>query len=125
LLWKKEQLVSRSSEKSWWVLELTDISQVLQHGSVRSHANEELELVIRSPQPQADDENGQQDGAHGINPPADFGAEDCECQSGAVDEEVVPVVFPENANLAVRVAEGKAVEEEAEFGCEGDGDDDG
>jgi hypothetical protein len=35
------------------------------------------------------------------------------------------VVFPENADLAVRVAEGEAVQEEAEFGCEGDGDDDG
>jgi hypothetical protein len=35
------------------------------------------------------------------------------------------VVFPENADLAVGVAQGKAVQEEAEFGCEGDGDDDG
>jgi len=35
------------------------------------------------------------------------------------------VVFPEDADLAVSVAEREAVEEEAEFGGEGDGDDDG
>ena len=35
------------------------------------------------------------------------------------------MVFPEDADLAVRVAERKAVQEEAEFGGEGDGDDDG
>lgn len=81
--------------------------------------------MIRSSQPQAHDEDGEQDGAHGINPPADFGAENGTCQTWTVDEEVIPVVFPENADLAVCIAESEAVQEQAEFGCEGDGDYDG
>jgi len=34
------------------------------------------------------------------------------------------VIFPEDADLAVRVAESVAIEEEAKFRCEGDRNDD-
>jgi hypothetical protein len=74
---------------------------VLQHRSVRGYADQELELMIRSSEPEANDKGRQDQGGHRIDPPAHFGAENSACQTGPVDEKIVPVVFPEDADLAV------------------------
>ena len=103
---------------------LTDVGDMLQHGCVRRYANQQLELVIRSSKPEANDKGRQNQSGHRIDPPAKFSAENSTSQTGSVDEEIVAVVFPEDADLAVCVAESVAVQEEAEFRCEGDGDDD-
>jgi hypothetical protein len=84
---------------------------VLQHGCVRGYADQQLELVIRSPEPEANNKGGQDQSGHRIDPPANFGAENSAGQ-------IVPVVFPENADLTVRVAESVAVQEEAKLCCE-------
>ena len=76
-------------------------------------------------EPEGGDEAGEGEGAGGVDPPAQFGAQDAGEDAEAVDEEVVAVVEPEDADLRVVVAEGEAVEEEEEFGGEGDGDGDG
>lgn len=97
---------------------------MLQHARISAHADEQLELGVGRPQPEPDDERGQQQRGHGVDPPAHFGAEHGAGQTGPVDEQVVAVVLPQDADLAVRVAQRVAVEEEAEFGCEGDANDD-
>jgi len=80
--------------------------------------------MIRSSEPQANNKGRQDQGCHWVDPPADFRAENSASQTRTIDEEIVPVVFPENANLAVCVAESVAVEEEAELCCESDRNDD-
>ena len=97
---------------------------MLQHGCVRGYADQQLELVIRSSEPETNDKGGQDQGGHRIDPPANFGAENSASQTRTVDEKIVPVVFPENADLAVCVAEGVAVQEEAELCCESNGNND-
>lgn len=97
---------------------------MLQHGCVRGYADQQLELVIRSSEPETNDKGGQDQGGHRIDPPAHFGAENSASQTRTVDEKVIPVVFPEDANLAVCVAEGVAVQEEAELCCESNGNND-
>lgn len=96
---------------------------MLQHAGIRRNTNEQLEFRISCSQPQADDERRQEHGCHGIDPPPDFRTEDSACETGSVDEEIVAVVFPENANLAVCVAQSIAIQKQAEFGREGNGDD--
>jgi len=103
---------------------LTDVGDVLQHRSVRGHADQQLEFVIRSSEPQANNKGRQDQGGHWIDPPANFSTENSACQTRTVDEKIVPVIFPEDADLAVCVAESVAIEEEAEFCCESDRDDD-
>lgn len=93
---------------------------MLKHGSVRGDADQQLELVIRSSKPEANDKGRQNQSGHRIDPPANFGTENSASQTGSVDEEIVPVVFPEDADLAVCVAESVAVQEEAELCCESD-----
>jgi len=97
---------------------------MLQHGGVRRYANQQLELMIRSSEPEANNKSGQDQSGHWIDPPANFRAQNSASQTRTVDEEIVPVVFPENANLTVGVAESVAVQEEAELCCESDRNDD-
>ncbi len=53
-----------------------------------------------------------------------FTPENAGQETEAIDEEVIAVVFPQNADLAVFISESPAVEEEAQFGGEGDSDGD-
>ena len=71
-----------------------DIRDPLLHLRVRRHANQELELGVRSMEPEYRDGEGEDDGAHRINPPFEFGAADGGEKTEAIDEEVVAVVFP-------------------------------
>jgi hypothetical protein len=105
-------------------LTLTDIGDVLQHRGVCGYADQQLELVIRSSEPEANNQGRQDQGGHRIDPPSYFGTEDSAGQTRPVDEEIVPVIFPKDADLAVCVAESVAVQEEAELGCESNRDDD-
>ena len=71
-----------------------DVGHVLQEAGIRRYADEELEFRVRRPGPKEGDQNGQENGAHGVDPPSElataYGSEETE----AVDEQVVPVVFP-------------------------------
>ena len=83
----KEFVVSFAADRvaiCGWIL--TNVCEVLEHGRVGSHTDQQLELVVGSPQPQTDNQNGQQDGAHGIDPPSDLRTEDGEHQTWTVDE---------------------------------------
>jgi len=91
---------------------LTDISDVLQHAGVRGHTDKELKLRVRSAKPEAGDQHREDDGAHWIDPPPDFGAEDGSHQTDAVDEQIIAVVFPQDPDLAIGVAQRPAVAEE-------------
>ncbi|OSS48738.1 hypothetical protein B5807_06873 [Epicoccum nigrum] len=98
-----------------------DVGDVLQHGRVGGDADQQLELGVGGAAPQEDDEDGEQHGAHGVDPPLELCAADAGENAEAVDEEVVAVVLPQDAHLAVLVAQRPAVQEEAELCGEGDG----
>lgn len=101
-----------------------DVGDPLLQLRVCRHADEELELLIRGAQPEGGDEDGEDDGAHGVDPPAEVAPAHGHEDADAVDEHVVAVVFPQDVDLRVGALQGPAVAEEAEFGAEGDGDDD-
>lgn len=103
---------------------LTNIGDVLEHVRVSRHADEELELAVRGPAPQEDDEDRQHHSTHRVDPPLELRTTDTRQDTKAVDEEIVPVVLPQNADLAVLVTDRPAVQEQAELGREGDGDGD-
>lgn len=90
---------------------LTNIGDVLQHAGVCSHADQELELRICCAKPQERDQHRKDNCAHWIDPPPDLGAKDRGHETNAVDEEIVAVVFPQDANLAVRVAQRPTIAE--------------
>lgn len=92
-----------------------DVRNVLEEARVCGNADEELELGVSGARPEEGDDGGEDDGAHWVDPPLQFAAEDAGHETEAVNEEVVPMVFPENADLGVLVPQGPAVEEEAEF----------
>ena len=77
---------------------------MLQEARIRRDADQELELRVSRPHPQERDKDREDDGAHRIDPPVDMAAQYAGHQAEAVDEEVVAVVFPENADLGVLVA---------------------
>ena len=71
-----------------------DIRDPLLQAGRGGDANQEEELVVCGAQPQGGDEQGEEDGPRGINPPGDIGAEDAGEEPDAVDDRVVAVVFP-------------------------------
>lgn len=101
-----------------------DVRDPLLQLRVRRHADEQLELLVRRAQPEGGDEDGEDDGAHGVDPPADVAAADGHEDADAVDEHVVAVVFPQDVHLRVGALQRPAVAEQRELGAEGDGDDD-
>ena len=88
---------------------LTDIGDELLHFDVGSDANEELEFGIGSPEPEDDDQDREDQGTHGIDPPSQLtsshGCEDTE----AVDEKVISMVFPEDSDLGILVSQCPAI----------------
>lgn len=101
-----------------------DVGDPLLHRGVGGDADEQLELAVGGVQPEAGDDEGEDDGAHGVDPPFEFAAADGGEQAEAVDEEVVAVVLPQDADLRVGVSQGPAVAEEEEFREGGEADDD-
>jgi len=101
-----------------------DVGQVLQGLGVCALADQHVELAGRGAQPEEGDEHAEDDGAHGVEPPAQLTAADGGEDTEAVDGEVVAVVLPEDLHLRVLVADAVAVEEKAELGGEGDADGD-
>lgn len=81
----------------------TDIGDPLLQLRIRRHANQEHELSVRGPQPEGGDEAGEDDGAHGVDPPVEMTARERGEDTDAVDEHIVAVVFPEDADLRVRI----------------------
>jgi hypothetical protein len=62
------------------------------------------------------------DRTHGVEPPAQLAAARGHEQAERVNEQVVPVVLPQNLDLARRLAEGVAVPEQCELDAERGGD---
>lgn len=100
-------------------------------------ADEKEELREGSVQPDDGDEAGDYDGAHGVDPPFEFGTADRGEDTEAVNQEIVSVVLPQDVNLRIPddlsqqlasrqriedslVLNTPAVEEKGQFGCEGD-----
>jgi len=77
---------------------------MLQHSSISRNTNEKLELRVRRPGPKEDDQYGEYHRAHGIQPPLQLRSTDARQDTESVDEEIVPVVLPQNPDLAVLVA---------------------
>ena len=71
-----------------------DVGDPLLHLRVGGDADQELELAVGGVQPEGGDGDGEDDGAHWIDPPFEFAATDGGQETEAVDEEVVAVVFP-------------------------------
>lgn len=94
-----------------------DVGNPLLHLCVRCHADQQLELAVGGRKPEVGDQDREDDSAHRVKPPFKLAAADGGEQTKAVDEKIVAVVFPEDADLRVDVAEGPAVAEQREF-CE-------
>ena len=71
-----------------------DIRDPLLHLRVGRHADQELEFAVGGMEPESGDEEREDDGAEGIDPPFQFRAADGGEQTEAVDEEVIAVIFP-------------------------------
>ena len=87
-----------------------DICYMLQEARIRRNPDEELEFGICRAEPEESDEAGEDDGTHGINPPPEFATQHAGHEAEAVDDEVVAVILPQDANLTVLVTECPAVE---------------
>lgn len=96
-----------------------DVRDELLHLDAGRDAHEELELLEGRVGPDADDEEGQDDGAQRIDPPGEFGAADRRQDTEAVDQEIVAVVLPQDVDLAVLVLDAPAIQEQDELGAEG------
>lgn len=90
---------------------------------ISSDTDEALELAVGSIKPETSDKNREDNGAHRVDPPAEFTTADRSQDTEAVDKEVIPVILPEDTNLG-DVAQSEAIEEEGELGAEGDNDSD-
>lgn len=101
-----------------------NVRDMLQEAGIRRDADEKLELRIGCSEPEEGDQDRKDDGAHGVDPPSELASEHAGHETEAIDEEIVSVVFPQDVDLAVLVPQGPAVEEEAEFGAESDGNGD-
>ena len=95
-----------------WRVGHADVGDQLLGLGVGGHADEELEFLVGGAEPEDDDEQGQNDGAHGIDPPSELGSADAGEDAEAVDHEVVAVILPQDADLGVLVSERPAVEEQ-------------
>ena len=84
---------------------------MLQHSSISRNTNEELKLRVRCPRPKEDDQNGEYHRAHSIQPPLQLRSTNTGQDTESVDEEIVPVVLPENPDLRVFVPKRPAVQE--------------
>ena len=73
---------------------LTDVGDELEDIAVGRDADQELELIVGGVQPEAGDEDGKNDGTHGIDPPLELASADGGHDTEAVDEEIVAVVLP-------------------------------
>ena len=88
-----------------------DVSDPLLNLRVGCHADEELEFAVCGAQPQVRNEAGEHDSAHRVDPPAQAGAADRSEQTEAVDEKVVAMIFPQDADLRVYIPERPAIAE--------------
>lgn len=77
--------------------------------SVGGDADKQLELRVCCVQPQTGDQDGKDNRASRIDPPHELGAADGGEHTKAVDEKVVAVVFPQNSDLGVLVAQSPTV----------------
>ena len=82
-------------------------------------ADEQEELVECGAQPDGRDQAGEDDSAHGVDPPLELGTAHRGEDTEAVDQQVVAVVLPEDVDLGVLVLQRPAIAEEAELGGEG------
>lgn len=71
-----------------------DVGDPLLQRGVGRDADEELELGVGGAEPDGGDEDREEDGAHGVNPPAHEGAAAGGQDADAVDDHVVAVVGP-------------------------------
>ena len=92
-----------------------DVSNELLHVDRRGDADEEQELAKGSVQPDTRDDDGQDSGTHGIDPPTQLGTADRRQNTEAIDEQVVAVILPQNVDLRVLILESPAVQEEAQL----------
>jgi hypothetical protein len=66
-------------------------------------------------QPQNTNQCGQKDSTHWVNPPAQLTATNGGQDTKAVDEKVVAVILPQNANLGDLIPQSPAVQEQGKF----------
>ena len=81
------------------------------HFSIGRDTDQQLELVVRGVQPEYADQDGKDDGAHGINPPAQLTAANGRQDTESVDDQIIAVVLPQDADLGDLVAQREAVDE--------------
>ena len=94
------------------------------HFSIGRDTDQQLELVVRGVQPEYADQDGKDDGAHGINPPAQLTAANGRQDTESVDDQIIAVVLPQDADLGNLVAQREAVDEQSQLGREGNHDSD-
>ena len=99
----------------------TDIRDELLHLRISSDTDQQLELAVGRVQPQNADKNRENNSTHRINPPAQLTATDGSENTESVNEQVIAVIFPEDANLRDLITESPAVKEESELCSESDG----
>ncbi len=97
------------------VVRKADIRDPLLEAGACGDADEEEKLTVGGAQPQAGDEAGEKDGADGVDPPIEEGAAEGGEETKGIDDDVVAVVLPENADLRVGVPQAPAVEKEDGF----------
>lgn len=85
------------------VVRKADVCDPLLEAGARGDANEEEELAVGGAQPETGNQDGEEDGADGVDPPIDKGAAEGGEEAEGVDDDVVAVVFPEDADLGVGV----------------------
>lgn len=83
---------------------LTDVGDELEVARVGTDANEQLEFLDGGREPQPSNNETKHDGASRINGPVDAATQDTGGKTSAVDDDIVAVIFPEDAHLAVLVA---------------------
>lgn len=86
------------------------------------NAHQQQELGERGAQPDGRDDQRDDDGAHGVDPPRELGTAHRGQDTEAVDEQVVAVVLPEDEDLRILVLEHPRVQEERELGEKGTAD---
>ena len=108
-------------------MELTDISNVLEHCCVCCYSNKELKFRVRCAAPEEDYENRQYHSTHGIKPPRQFTPSNTREHTKPIDEQVITVIFPQNAHLTVLIPYRPAVQKQTELRrkSNADGDDGG
>ena len=95
-----------------------DIRDKLLYFNCGSDTDKEEELVECGVEPDDRDQAGENDSAHGIDPPLQLGTADGCKDTEAIDQQVIPVILPKNVDLGVLALQCPAIEEEEEFGGE-------